>query len=133
VQGREYEKEVNRDLEKIKGSIEAASSLQITDENPKKDSDKDIINIMNALFYPRDAKSYETINKYVDFSEALKTEAKKAMSISERNYQYGLEDKESEIILNMHKKGLKTEEISDYLQVNIEKVEEIINSQTVLA
>jgi predicted transposase YdaD len=84
-------------------------------------------------FYPRDAKSYETINKYVDFSEALKTEVKKAMSISERNYQYGLEDKESEIVLNMCKEGLTVEQIAKYLKITAEKVEEIINSQTVLA
>jgi adenylate cyclase len=120
-------------LEKIKGSIEAASSLQITDENPKKDSDKDIINIMNALFYPRDAKSYETINKYVDFSEALKTEVKKAMSISERNYQYGKDDQLGENVINMHEEGLTVEQIAKYLKLTAEKVEEIINSQTVLA
>jgi hypothetical protein len=103
--------------------------------NSEEDSDEHIVRFLNALLHTRSKASYKTIEEYVDFSDSLKTEVKKVMSISELNERYGAERREKEIVINMHDEGLTAEQIAKYLKTTTKKVEKIIkeHSNLVLA
>jgi hypothetical protein len=86
----------NKEINLTSDNHDLMSMIIIRLGNPEEDSDEDIIRFMNSLFYPRNEKSYEILNEYVDFSDVLKTEVKKTMSILERNYVMGVEKGKAE-------------------------------------
>jgi len=102
--------------------------------NPREENEQDIIRLMNSLFCTRDKRSYEIINEYVDFSEALKTEVEKVMGIAESNFIYGkeegreegIEKGKTEVAVTMHKRGYPIKEIASIVGMSTEKVKEAV-------
>ena len=58
--------------------------------------------------------------------ETLKSESRYNVGMIEAKEE-GLEQKEKEIILNMHKKGISKEDIADMTGINIEKINKTLN------
>ena len=58
--------------------------------------------------------------------ETLKSESRYNVGMIEAKEE-GIEQKEKEIILNMHKKGISKEDIADMTGINIEKINKTLN------
>jgi predicted transposase YdaD len=101
--------------------------------NPQEESKQEIINILNALFNPRDKKSYEVLNKHIDFSKALEQEVNEMDGLGASIFFEGVEEGKAEAALGMYQEGLSVNQIAKILKMTVEKVEKIIEEQAVLA
>jgi len=145
----------SRDMATGDGDYDLMAMVLLRLGNPDGECREDIIRILNALFYPRDEKSYEILSEYVDFSESLKREVRKMSGLGETVFWEGVErgieqgivqgieqgieqgigrgiEKGMEmLILNMYRDGMPIGEIARYARMPVEKVEGIIGSQEV--
>ena len=116
--------------------------------NPKEDNVEDIFRILNALFYPREEKSYEILKDYVDFSESLTQEVKNMSGLGESVFWEGVEEgmeqgieqgieqgrekEKEELVMSMYQNGIPIKDIAKIAGITAEKINGIINSQEVL-
>jgi DNA-binding Lrp family transcriptional regulator len=97
--------------------------------NSDEDSEEHIVRFLNALLHTRSEESYKVIGEYVDFSDSLKTEVKKVMSIGELNVKYGAERREKEIVMSMYEREFSVEQIAEILKITVAKVKRIIKEK----
>ena len=70
--------------------------------NPKEDEQDEIFEILNALFYARNEKSYEKLEKYVSFDDVSSQEVKQVTGTGMRVYNLGVKDRNT-IINNLNR------------------------------
>ena len=111
-----------------------------TYEGGEGDEGYSLLRFLNAVMYPHREDFMETISEYIDFSvnEELWREAENMSGLGqsvleegiEQGIEKGIEQRNEELIMKKHSKGLSPESIADLLELSIEKVRETILKKT---
>ena len=76
------------------------------------------------------------LKEYIGFSEneELWKEAEHmsglGQSVLEEGIEQGIEQRDEELIMKKHLKGMPSENIADFLEISLEKVNEVISKKT---
>lgn len=95
-----------------------------------------LLRFLNAIMYPHREDFMDTISEYIDFSgnEELWKEAKHmsglGQSVLEEGIEQGIEQRDEDLIMKKHTKGVSPKSIADFLEIPIEKVNEVILKKT---
>ncbi len=83
----------------------------------------DLLRFLNAIMYPHKEDFMDMISEYIDFSgnEELWAEGKRMDGLGQ-----GIKQKDEELIMKKHDKGISLEVIADFLEISVEKVDEVI-------
>jgi hypothetical protein len=96
----------------------------------------DLLRFLNAIMYPHKEDFMDTISEYIDFSgnEELWAEGKRmdglGQSVFEEGIGQGIKQRDEELIMKKHDKGISLEAIADFLEISVEKVNEVILKKT---
>lgn len=99
-----------------------------------------LLRFLNVIMYPHRENFMDTISEYIDFSEneELWKEAEHmtglGQSILEEGIGQGIEkgivQRNEELIMKKHSKGLSREDIADFLEITVEEVDDVILKKT---
>lgn len=105
-----------------------------------------LLRFLNAIMYPHREDFMDTVSEYIDFSEneELWKEVKHMSGLGqsvleegieqgiERGIERGIEQRNEELIIKKHLKGLSPMGIAEFLEIPIEKVNEVIQKKTLM-
>lgn len=92
----------------------------------------DLLHFLSAIMYPHKEDFMDTISEYIDFSgnEELWAEGKRmdglGQSVFEEGIGEGIKLRDEDLIMKKHNKGVSPKSIADFLEISVEKVNEVI-------
>lgn len=88
----------------------------------------DLLRFLSAIMYPHKEDFMDTISEYIDFSgnEELWAEGKRMDGLGQSVFEEGMRQRDEELIIKKHDKGVSLEVIADFLEISVEKVNEVI-------